>query len=88
MRGRVPDPILDRRDKMGFVTPESVWVQGQGGQFFLDQICAAADISGGIIRPDATKYFGEMIEGRRRYSHSLWRAISFGMWIKRFNVTI
>lgn len=88
MRGRVPDPVLDRRDKMGFVTPESVWVQGQGGQFFLDQICAAADICGGIIRPDAIKYFGEMIEGRRRYSHSLWRAISFGMWIKRFNVTI
>lgn len=26
MRGLVPDPILDRRDKVGFVTPEARWM--------------------------------------------------------------
>ncbi len=26
MRGIVPDPILDRRDKIGFATPELAWL--------------------------------------------------------------
>lgn len=29
MRGIVPAPIIDRRDKMGFVTPEEIWVRHQ-----------------------------------------------------------
>ncbi|MBG53924.1 MAG: asparagine synthase (glutamine-hydrolyzing) [Parvibaculaceae bacterium] len=28
LRGDVPDKILDRRDKMGFVTPQHSWMQG------------------------------------------------------------
>ena len=30
MRGIVPDAILDRRDKIGFATPEKRWLQELG----------------------------------------------------------
>lgn len=86
MRHRVPDTVLDRRDKMGFVTPEVEWVRAEGAQFFRDRISRAIQTSSGIIRPYASRYFGEMIDGTRRYDHSLWRVVSFGMWLDRFEV--
>lgn len=88
MRQAVPDSILDRRDKMGFVTPESIWVKNQGRPFFEKAIARAVDNSAGIIQPSAIKYFQEMIDGKRRFSQSLWRVAVFGMWIDRFNVVV
>lgn len=35
MRGIVPDAILDRRDKIGFQTPESSWLQALGPKLLL-----------------------------------------------------
>ena len=88
MRRAVPDSILDRRDKMGFVTPESIWVKNQGRPFFEKAIARAVDNSAGIIQPSAIKFFQEMMDGKRRFSQSLWRVAVFGMWIDRFNVVV
>lgn len=88
MRGIVPAPIIDRRDKMGFVTPEEIWVRHQGRHFFQSAVDSAIDSAGGIIRPDAARHFAEMIEGKRRFSHSLWRVAAFGMWLRRFDVVV
>ena len=38
LRGRVPDPVLDRRDKMGFVTPQRTWMTGPLKQHFAHQL--------------------------------------------------
>ncbi len=32
MRGLVPDEILDRRDKIGFQTPETDWLHNQNNK--------------------------------------------------------
>jgi asparagine synthase (glutamine-hydrolysing) len=88
MRQTVPDTILDRRDKMGFVTPESLWVRNQGKTFFQKAIARAVENSGGIIQPSAIPFFKEMIEGKRRFSQSLWRVAVFGMWVDRFNAVV
>lgn len=88
MRQTVPDTILDRRDKMGFVTPESIWVKNQGKAFFQNAIARAVENSDGVVHHGAIRFFQEMIEGKRRFSQSLWRAAVFGMWIDRFDVVI
>jgi asparagine synthase (glutamine-hydrolysing) len=88
MRGIVPAPILERRDKMGFVMPEAVWAQQLGQHFFKEAVSRAIERSGGIIKSDAFNHFVEMIEGKRRFSHSLWRVISFGMWLQNFDVSV
>lgn len=88
MRGIVPASIIDRRDKMGFVTPEAVWVQQQGRHFFQAAVGNAIDRAGGIVRPEAARHFAEMIDGKRRFSHSLWRVAAFGMWLQRFDVAV
>jgi len=41
LRGIVPDRVLDRRDKMGFVTPQSRWMQAELGRQ-VERACADA----------------------------------------------
>lgn len=41
LRGIVPDRVLDRRDKMGFVTPQSRWMEGELGRQ-VERACADA----------------------------------------------
>ena len=43
LRGIVPDGILDRRDKVGFETPDASWIDSQRG-VFADRISEAPEI--------------------------------------------
>eukprot|EP00439_Symbiodinium_sp_Y106_P088927 s1_g1463.t1 len=56
LRGLVPDPILDRRDKMGFVTPQHSWMRSglgddivrafQAPDFRLGSLLDAGEVEG------------------------------------------
>ncbi|MEK9672149.1 MAG: asparagine synthase-related protein, partial [Rhodospirillaceae bacterium] len=37
MRGLVPDAILDRRDKIGFITPQDTWLK-RGGPWLAETL--------------------------------------------------
>lgn len=80
MRGIVPDAILDRKDKIGFATPEQAWLLGMTDTVrrwlkedlhlpFLDQakIC---------------EHFDQIVAGRRPFSWQVWRWINFCQWYK------
>lgn len=82
MRGIVPDVVLDRRDKIGFATPEKAWMLDMAvtvrqwladdvGLPFLDQavIC---------------DYFDQIVAGKRPYTWQVWRWINFIRWYKSF----
>jgi len=82
MRGIVPDDILDRRDKIGFATPEQEWLLGMAGQVrswlaedlqlpFLDQVAVLAE-------------FDRVVAGRQAFSWQVWRWINFCRWYTQF----
>lgn len=82
MRGIVPDAILDRKDKIGFQTPEYLWLTSMAatvrqwlqvdiGLPFLDQAA--------ILRE-----FEDIIGGRKAFSWQLWRWINFIRWYQHF----
>ncbi|ROT44014.1 asparagine synthase (glutamine-hydrolyzing) [Pusillimonas sp. NJUB218] len=82
MRGIVPDEILDRKDKVGFQTPEQLWLTSMSGTVrewlradiglpFLDQAA--------ILRE-----FDEIIGGRKAFSWQVWRWINFIRWHQHF----
>lgn len=82
MRGIVPDAILDRRDKIGFQTPEQQWLtlmadavrgwlQHDIGLPFLDQASILCE-------------FEAIIGGRQAFSWQLWRWINFIRWHQHF----
>jgi len=87
MRNVLPERIRMRMDKMGFVTPEEVWLRERAAAQFKIALDEAIAASHGIINESAKKILQEIIEGTRPFSFLAWRMISFGAWMKQFNVT-
>jgi asparagine synthase (glutamine-hydrolysing) len=87
MKGLLPERIRTRMDKMGFVTPEEVWLREQAPDRFRQAVREAVDASGGVIRPSALARLEDVIAGRQPFDPFTWRLISFGAWMRRFGVS-
>lgn len=86
MRDTLPETIRTRRDKLGFATPEEVWMLHSKPDFFRAKLLEAIELSKGILRPSACLVFDEMVNRRRPFSFLPWRMISFGRWMEKFGV--
>ncbi len=78
MRGIVPDAVLDRRDKIGFATPEQQWLRCLGDQArgWLGQ---ASGIE--FLRlPQMLQVYDRMLAGELSFSWQAWRWINFCRW--------
>ena len=87
MADALPKKIVQRTDKMGYVTPEEVWVKKDAPDVFMKAIERGLEQSKGklnntLIRERASK----IIYGKAPYDPALWRVISFGAWMDRFSV--
>lgn len=82
MRGIVPDEILNRRDKIGFATPEQAW------------LLSIADTVRGWLKDDLglpflkqqeiLASFERIVAGQQAFSWQVWRWINFSHWYKNF----
>lgn len=88
MRGIVPDAVIDRRDKMGFVTAEPAWVRGPMGGEFRQRLEDAVATLPAVLSPTVLRQFDEVRAGTRPFDQRYWRAIILGRWVRRFNVTL
>lgn len=86
MRGTVPDVVLDRRDKMGFMTAEPIWMRGEAAREYRAEIKRSAEALSGIISPRVVDQFDEFLAGRRRFDQRFLRVISAGSWWARFGL--
>jgi asparagine synthase (glutamine-hydrolysing) len=87
MSGLLPDAIRDRMDKLGFVTPEEIWLRETDPDLFREKIIQAIAASGGILRKQETiAMLEETISGKIPFSFLPWRIISFGEWMKLFEM--
>jgi asparagine synthase (glutamine-hydrolysing) len=78
MRGLVPDAILDRRDKIGFATPEREWLTA-----LAPNARAWLGDADGIdfLRPAVMhRRFEQMLEAQLPFSWQAWRWINFCRW--------
>jgi asparagine synthase (glutamine-hydrolysing) len=75
----IPAEIENRKDKMGFVTPEELWLKNEGKEWFMDGIDKACkQFDGFLLNGEKVKaYVGEMIAGKREFNFMPWRIISF-----------
>jgi asparagine synthase (glutamine-hydrolysing) len=88
MRGIVPDPVLDRRDKMGFVTAETLWVRRDEPILFRSAVNEAVKMLPSLLSPKLLERFDEVLAGRRPFDHRYWRAISVAYWVRAFDVEV
>ncbi len=86
MRGSVPDVVLDRRDKMGFVTAEALWVRRDEPIRFRAAISEAIQTMPGLLSPKLLQQFDEVLAGHRSFDHRYWRALSVLFWMRQFSV--
>jgi asparagine synthase (glutamine-hydrolysing) len=88
MNNLLPEKIKNRKDKMGFTTPEEVWVKKENPGLFRSKISEAIIVTNGIIKLEALRYFDDMVNGKLPFDYTYWRLILFSEWLKRFNVII
>jgi len=85
MHNILPPAIENRRDKMGFVTPEELWLKGEGKDWFIDGIDKACAQFGGQILDTANvkKYVASMLDGKQPFDFAPWRIFCFHRWHNR-----
>ena len=86
MSGVLPDRIRDRVDKIGFETPESLWMTGERRHWFRAQLAQAVEVSNRLVPASSLVHFDAMAAGTRPFDPSPWRAISLGQWMQAFAV--
>jgi asparagine synthase (glutamine-hydrolysing) len=86
MRGLVPDAILDRRDKIGFATPEQKWLKKLAP--WVDSLISS-DVAEHLpcLRLNRVQEeWASIAAGRRPFSAYVWRWLNLIQWTKQFQV--
>jgi asparagine synthase (glutamine-hydrolysing) len=86
MRGVLPERIRTRVDKLGFVTPEQIWLREGNPGAFRNAMKKAVAASAGILRPQVLEMIEHMIAGRIPFDFRVWRMISLGAWLEKFDI--
>jgi asparagine synthase (glutamine-hydrolysing) len=88
MRGLVPDMVLDRRDKLGFSTPEERWLLRDAPVWVEATLKAGVESSKGVLSQSVLERAKAMIAGTEPFSSELWRWLCFGLWMKAYDVRV
>jgi len=80
MRGDVPDVLLDRRDKIGFETPEVVWLRALRPWVEAVLSSDAAHVASGLSLPAVRAEVTAVLDGGRPYNSRVWRWLNTIRW--------
>ena len=82
MRGLVPDEVLNRRDKIGFATPEQDWLLGMAPTV---RQWLQADLQLPFInQAQMLQAFDAIASGKKPFSWQVWRWVNFCRWYSIF----
>jgi asparagine synthase (glutamine-hydrolysing) len=81
----LPPQVRERRDKLGFVTPEKRWFRGELGDLAGDVFASSSFADRGLVDPAAAR---RRLERHRRgeidAGMELWRALNVELWARAF----
>lgn len=87
MAGILPEVVKERRDKLGFATPEQIWFRGPLRSLVMEGTEATIARYPDLMNGDAVRALrDEMLDGRRPVDFTLWRIVNLGIWGDRFKV--
>ena len=87
VRGIVPDAILDRRDKIGFATPEKLWLGELDSWVRTTLNSEEAQGMPFLKLPEARKEWDSVRNGNKPFDSRIWRWLNLIHWTKQFQVT-
>lgn len=79
--GRVPQPVLDRQDKMGFPVPFNLWLKGPIRDFVCDTLLGTAARQRGLYRVDELE---RRLTTTGKYSRQVWGLLCLELWFQTF----
>jgi asparagine synthase (glutamine-hydrolysing) len=81
----LPPAVRDRRDKLGFVTPEGRFMREGLGELAAEVFASPEFRARGLVKPAAAR---ERLERHRRGDATagmeLWRALNVELWARAF----
>jgi asparagine synthase (glutamine-hydrolysing) len=85
IKGLVPEPVRCRTDKMGFVTPEEVWMKEELRPFVLEVFTSGTFHARPYWDADAvTKNYLAFLSGKSAYSPEIFRVFCAELWLQMF----
>lgn len=86
MRGIVPDVILDRRDKVGFATPEQQWLTRLDPwvREVFEDVSHVPCLCGSKLQ----RAWSDILAGKRAFDWQVWRWLNLIRWIELFEVDV
>jgi asparagine synthase (glutamine-hydrolysing) len=85
--GRVPLEIYSEPKKLGFATPEEDWFKGilseKVEKLFMEVVGEFPEF---FDRAKVMQLFQDRMKGQAKWDFIIWRILSFGAWVKVFNV--
>ncbi len=84
VRGLVPDVVLDRRDKVGYETPEARWFASPAGRARIGEVLLDGGSDPGIVRTEIER---DLAAGAWRDVGAIWRAVNVELWLRAFRGT-
>jgi len=81
LEGVVPPAIMQRRDKMGYLTPEDEWLRHpRFRERYNDEL---AGLRGIIRREQAERLYRRHVSGERPASEEVWQVMCLAVWLGR-----
>lgn len=88
LEGELPAPVLNRRDKVGFATPQQDWFRGELRPALEARVRETVDHFPGIFNAaEVNAYVAAAMNGRRAADQRLWILVNFGLWGRLFNMS-
>jgi asparagine synthase (glutamine-hydrolysing) len=85
----LPKTVRERRDKLGFATPEQAWFRGPLKASIVEGVEATLKRFPDLLNQKGTYALAaDMLDGRRPVDFALWRIVNIGIWGERFAVSL
>ncbi|MBV9462775.1 MAG: asparagine synthase, partial [Verrucomicrobiae bacterium] len=86
MQGLVPGEILERRDKIGFATPEKAWLRSL--QPWVEKLMSEEQISSvpPLNGPAVRREWAQVMRGTRPFDFRIWRWVNLVAWARQWKV--
>jgi asparagine synthase (glutamine-hydrolysing) len=86
MKGYLPDMIRQRKDKVGFETPQETWFRFPAFQALINDIISSESFRNrGYFNVDKVKsLYQEHVEGKINISKEIWKWIHTELWCREF----
>lgn len=85
IKGIIPESVRCRMDKMGFVTPEEVWMKEGLRPFVLELLSSEEFQKRSYWNANAViRNYLSFLDGKSAYSPEIWRIVCTELWLVKF----